>query len=155
MKFLKKFEAMRSGIRRLNEYFSEDEVLEIKDLYNDLVDDLDLHSVEHERELNKSMCSLFQVNQQFSLGSKLTSKVFSIHIVIRTLDSNDWNSEDHFSYAALNKQGKQKYDLVSNELNEFIKTLKSFGYDCEKSDIDMKLDSWKFITGGIKLIIMK
>jgi hypothetical protein len=49
MKFLKKFEAI------LNEYFSEDEVLEIKDLYNDLVDDLDLHSVEHERELNKSI----------------------------------------------------------------------------------------------------
>jgi hypothetical protein len=139
MKFLKKFEAI------LNEYFSEDEVLEIKDLYNDLVDDLDLTSVEHERELNKSMCSLFQVNQQFSIGSKLNSKVFSIHIVIRTLDG--W--EDQFSYA------KQRYDLVSNELNEFIKTLKSFGYDCEKSDIDMKLDSWKFITGGIKLIIMK
>jgi hypothetical protein len=135
MKFLKKFEAI------LNEYFSEDEVLEIKDLYNDLVDDLDLTSVEHERELNKSMCSLFQVNQQFSLGNK----VFSIHIVIRTLDG--W--EDQFSYA------KQRYDLVSNELNEFLKTLKSYGYDCEKSDIDIKLDSWKYITAGIKLIIMK
>ena len=139
MKFLKKFEAI------LNDYFSEDEVLEIKDLYNDLVDDLDLHSVEHERELNKSMCSLFQVNQQFSLGNKLNSKVFSIHIVIRTLDG--W--EDQFSDA------KQRYDLVSNELNEFLKTLKSYGYDCEKSDIDIKLDSWKYITAGIKLIIMK
>ena len=139
MKFLKKFEAI------LNDYFSEDEVLEIKDLYNDLVDDLDLHSVEHERELNKSMCSLFQVNQQFSIGSKLNSKVFSIHIVIRTLDG--W--EDQFSYA------KQRYDLVSNELNEFLKTLKSYGYDCEKSDIDIKLDSWNYITAGIKLIIMK
>jgi hypothetical protein len=139
MKFLKKFEAI------LNDYFSEDEVLEIKDLYNDLVDDLDLHSVEHERELNKSMCSLFQVNQQFSIGSKLNSKVFSIHIVIRTLDG--W--EDQFSYA------KQRYDLVSNELNEFLKTLKSYGYDCEKSDIDIKLDSWKYITAGIKISIMK
>ena len=88
MKFLKKFEAI------LNEYLSEDEVLEIKDLYNDLVDDLDLTSVEHERELNKSMCSLFKVNQQFSIGSKLNSKVFSIHIVIRTLDG----CEDQFSY---------------------------------------------------------
>jgi len=139
MKFLKKFEAI------LNEYFSEDEVLEIKDLYNDLVDDLDLTSVEHERELNKSMCSLFQVNQQFSIGSKLNSKVFSIHIVIRTLDG----LEDQFSYA------KQRYDLVSNELNEFLKTLKSYGYDCEKSDIDIKLDSWKYITAGIKISITK
>ena len=139
MKFLKKFEAI------LNDYFSEDEVLEIKDLYNDLVDDLDLTSVEHERELNKSMCSLFQVNQQFSLGNKLNSKVFSIHIVIRTLDG--W--EDQFSDA------KQRYDLVSNELNEFLKTLKSYGYDCEKSDIDIKLDSWKYITAGIKISIMK
>jgi len=136
MKFLKKFEAI------LNEYFSEDEVLEIKDLYNDLVDDLDLTSVEHERELNKSMCSLFQVNQQFSLGNK----VFSIHIVIRTLDG--W--EDQFSYA------KQRYDLVSNELNEFLKTLKSYGYDCEKSDIDIKSQFLNAsITAGIKLIIMK
>jgi len=139
MKFLKKFEAI------LNEYFSEDEVLEIKDLYNDLVDDLDLTSVEHERELNKSMCSLFQVNQQFSIGSKLNSKVFSIHIVIRTLDG----LEDQFSYA------KQRYDLVSNELNEFLKTLKSYGYDCEKSDIDIKLDSWNYITAGIKISITK
>jgi hypothetical protein len=139
MKFLKKFEAI------LNDYFSEDEVLEIKDLYNDLVDDLDLTSVEHERELNKSMCSLFQINQQFSLGNKLNSKVFSIHIVIRTLDG--W--EDQFSYA------KQRYDLVSNELNEFLKTLKSYGYDCEKSDIDIKLDSWKYITAGIKISITK
>jgi hypothetical protein len=139
MKFLKKFEAI------LNDYFSEDEVLEIKDLYNDLVDDLDLTSVEHERELNKSMCSLFQINQQFSLGNKLNSKVFSIHIVIRTLDG--W--EDQFSDA------KQRYDLVSNELNEFLKTLKSYGYDCEKSDIDIKLDSWKYITAGIKISIMK
>jgi hypothetical protein len=139
MKFLKKFEAI------LNDYFSEDEVLEIKDLYNDLVDDLDLTSVEHERELNKSMCSLFQINQQFSLGNKLNSKVFSIHIVIRTLDG--W--EDQFSDA------KQRYDLVSNELNEFLKTLKSYGYDCEKSDIDIKLDSWKYITAGIKISITK
>ena len=99
------------------------------------------------------MCSLFQVNQQFSIGNKLNSKVFSIHIVIRTLDSNDF--ENHFSHATLNKQGKQKYDLVSNELNEFLKTLKSYGYDCEKSDIDIKLDSWKYITAGIKISITK
>jgi hypothetical protein len=91
------------------------------------------------------MCSLFQINQQFSLGNKLNSKVFSIHIVIRTLDG--W--EDQFS------DTKQRYDLVSNELNEFLKTLKSYGYDCEKSDIDIKLDSWKYITAGIKISIMK
>jgi hypothetical protein len=150
MKFIKVFENFEKSSE---DKFSEDEVFEIKAMYNDLVDDLDLHSVEHERELNKSMCSLFQINRQFSLGSKLTSKVFSIHIVIRTLDSNDW--DDHFSYATLNKQGKQRYDLVSNELNEFIKTLKSYGYTCEKSDIDMKLDSWKYITAGIKISIMK
>ena len=142
MKFIKEFAKFENSSET---FFSEDEVLEIKDLYNDLVDDLDLTSVEHERELNKSMCSLFQVNQQFSIGSKLNSKVFSIHIVIRTLDG--W--EDIFSDA------KQRYDLVSNELNEFLKTLKSYGYDCEKSDIDIKLDSWNHITAGIKLIIMK
>jgi len=150
MKFIKVFENFENYSK---DFFSEDEVFEIKDLYNDLVDDLNLDSVQHERELNKSMCSLFQINRQFSLGNKLTSKVWSIHIVIRTLDSNDW--QDHVSYATLNKQGKQRYDLVSNELNEFIKKLKSYGYTCEKSDIDMKLDSWKYITAGIKISITK
>jgi hypothetical protein len=142
MKFIKEFAKFENSSET---FFSEDEVLEIKDLYNDLVDDLDLTSVEHERELNKSMCSLFQVNQQFSLGNKLNSKVFSIHIVIRTLDG----LQDQFSHA------KQRYDLVSNELNEFLKTLKSYGYDCEKSDIDIKLDSWNYITAGIKISITK
>jgi hypothetical protein len=150
MKFIKVFENFENSSE---DKFSEDEVLEIKDLYNELVDDLKLDSVQHESELNRPMSSLFQINRQFSLGSKLNSKVWSIHIVIRILGSNDW--DDHFSYATLNKQGKQRYDLVSNELNEFLKTLKSYGYTCEKSDIDMKLDSWKYITAGIKISIMK
>ena len=148
MKIIKKFAKFENSSEN---FFTEDEVLELKDLYNDLVDDLNLNPVEHERELDHSMCSLFKVNQQFSIGSKLNSKVFSIHIIIRTTDGSDF--DDFNSYATLNKQGKQRYDLVSNEL--LLNSLKSYGYDCEKSDIDLKVDSWKYITGGIKIIIMK
>ena len=150
MKIIKEFAKFENS----SEFFTEEEILEIRDFYNDLVDDLNLNPVEHERELDRSMCSLFKVNQQLSIGSKLNSKVFSIHIIIRTTDGSS-DFDDFNSYATLNKQGKQRYDLVSNELNGLINSLKSYGYDCEKSDIDLKVDSWKYVTGGIKITIMK
>lgn len=148
MKIIKKFAKFENSSEN---FFTEEEILEIKDFYNDLVDDLNLNPVEHESELDRSMCSLFKVNRILRIGSTSTSKVFSIQISIRTTDGSEFDD----SYATLNKQGKQRYDLVSNELNALINSLKLYGYDCEKSDIDLKLDSWKYITGGIKIIIMK
>lgn len=149
MKIIKEFAKFENS----SEFFTEEEILEIKDFYNDLVDDLNLNPVEHESELDRSMCSLFKVNRILRIGSTSTSKVFSIQISIRTTDGSDF--DDFNSYATLNKQGKQRYDLVSNELNGLINSLKSYGYDCEKSDIDLKVDPWKYVTGGIKIIIMK
>jgi len=149
MKIIKEFAKFENSSEH---YFSEEEVLEIKDLYTDLVDDLNLNSVNHERELTKPMCSFFKINLQF-FGFNLTSKVFSINISIRTANLDDYH--DHVSFATANKSDSERYKMVSEQLLPFIQTVKSFGYSIEKEDIDIKLDSWKYITGGIKLIIMK
>jgi hypothetical protein len=42
-----------------------------------------------------------------------------------------------------------------NVLQPFIKRMESMGYKVYKSDIDLKIDSWKYITGGIKISITK
>ena len=150
MKIIKKFAKFENSSEN---FFTEDEVLELKDLYNDLVDDLNLITVESENQLTKPMCSFFKINSQFSLGNKLNSKVFSIHINIRTADLEDY--QDHVSFATPSKSDSERYKMVSEQLVPFIQTVKSYGYSIEKNDIDIKLDSWKYITGGIKIIIMK
>lgn len=150
MKIIKEFSKFENSSENL---FTEEEVLEIKDLYTDLVDDLNLISVESENQMTKPMCSFFKINSQFSLGNKFNSKVFSINISIRTADLEDY--QDHVSFATPSKSDSERYKMVSEQLVPFIQTVKSFGYSIEKNDIDIKLDSWKYITGGIKLIIMK
>lgn len=147
MKFIKKFEAI------LEEYFSEEEVSDIRDLYIDLVDDLNLIAVDDESELTKSMCSLFKVNSQFSIGNKLNSKIFSINLIIRTADLNDYS--DYASYAISGPEDRDKYNFVGKNTQSFINRLKSIGYDVSKNDLDLKIDSWKYITAGIKIIITK
>ena len=83
----------------------------------------------------------------------MNSKVFSIDINIRTADLEDY--QDHVSFATPSKSDSERYKMVSEQLVPFIQTVKSYGYSIEKNDIDIKLDSWKYITGGIKIIIMK
>lgn len=147
MKFLKEFKKFES----LNEdWLSEEEVLDIKDIYLDLVDDLNLNSVEKENELIKSMCSLFKVNK---FSSKLGSKIFSINIIIRTGDLNDYS--DYTTYAISSPEDRERYNFINKNLQPFINRLKSIGYDVGKSDLDLKIDSWKYITAGIKIIITK
>jgi hypothetical protein len=147
MKFIKKFEAI------LEEYFSEEEVSDIRDMYIDLVDDLNLITVDDESELTKSMCSLFKVNKQFSIGNKLNSKIFSINLIIRTADLNDYS--DYTTYAISGSEDSDKYNFVGKKIQSFINRLKSIGYDVSKNDLDLKIDSWKYITAGIKIIITK
>jgi hypothetical protein len=147
MKFIKKFEAI------LEEYFSEEEVSDIRDMYIDLVDDLNLITVDDESELIKSMCSLFKVNRQFSIGNKLSSKIFSINLIIRTADLNDYS--DYTTYAISGSEDRDKYNVVGKNIQSFINRLKSIGYDVSKNDLDLKIDSWKYITAGIKIIITK
>jgi len=150
MKIIKEFSKFENSSEN---FFTENEVLEIKDLYTDLVDDLNLITVESENQLTKPMCSFFKINSQLSLGNKFNSKVFSINISIRTARLDDY--DDHVSFATPSKSDSERYKMVSEQLVPFIQTVKSFGYSIEKNDIDIKLDSWKYITGGIKLIIMK
>jgi hypothetical protein len=150
MKIIKEFSKFENSSEN---FFTEKEVLEIKDLYTDLADDLNLITVESENQLTKPMCSFFKLNSQFSLGNKLNSKVFSININIRTANLDEY--DDHVSFAIPSKSDSERYKMVSEQLVPFIQTVKSFGYSIEKNDIDIKLDSWKYITGGIKLIIMK
>jgi hypothetical protein len=147
MKFLKKFESI------LDEYFSEEEVSDIRDMYIDLVDDLNLIAVDDENELTKSMCSLFKVNKQFSIGDKLNSKIFSINLVVRTAELNDYS--DYTTYAISSPEDRDKYNFVNKNIQSFINRLKSIGYDISKNDLDLKIDSWKYITAGIKIIITK
>lgn len=150
MKIIKEFSKFENSSEN---FFTEKEVLEIKDLYTDLADDLNLITVESENQLTKPMCSFFKINSQFSLRNKFNSKVISINISIRTADLEDY--QDHVSFATSSKSDSERYKMVSEQLVPFIQTVKSFGYSIEKNDIDIKLDSWKYITGGIKLIIMK
>jgi hypothetical protein len=147
MKFIKKFEAI------LEEYFSEEEVSDIRDMYIDLVDDLNLITVDDESELTKSMCSFFKVNKQFSIGNKLNSKIFSINLIIRTADLNDYS--DYTTYAISGPEDRDRYNFVYKNIQPFINRLKSIGYDVYKNDLDLKIDSWKYITSGIKIIITK
>ena len=150
MKIIKefaKFESMEEN------YFSDEEVLDIKDMYIDLVDDLNLITVDDESELTKSMRSLFKVNKQFSIGNKLNSKVFSINLIIRTADLNDYYSD--YNYAIISPEDRDRYNFVNKNIQPFINRLKSIGYDISKNDLDLKIDSWKYITAGIKIIITK
>lgn len=154
MKIIKefaKFESMEEN------YFSDEEVLDIKDMYIDLVDDLNLITVDDESELTKSMRSLFKANKQFSmdylLGKKLNSKVFSINLIIRTADLNDYYSD--YNYAIISPEDRDRYNFVNKNIQLFINRLKSIGYDISKNDLDLKIDSWKYITAGIKIIITK
>lgn len=150
MKFLKEFKKFESLD---GDYFSDEEVLDIKDMYIDIVDDLNLTDVKKADELTKSMCSLFKVNQQFSIGSKLGSKIFSINIIIRTGDLNDYS--DYTTYAISSPEDRERYNFINKNLQPFINRLKSIGYEVFKSDLDLKIDSWKYITAGIKIIITK
>jgi hypothetical protein len=144
MKFLKAFENFEIS---LEETFSEEEFYEIKDIYIDLVDDLNLTDVDREGQMTKPMKS------NLSYFSKMSGEKFKIDISIRTADLIDYT--DYDSYAVPNQEDRERYNLVMKELEPFIDTLKSRGYQIYKRDINIKLDSWKYITAGIKISITK
>jgi hypothetical protein len=144
MKFIKAFENFEIS---LEETFSEEEFHEIKDIYIDLVDDLNLTDVDREGQMTSSMTS--------TLGwfSKISGEKFKIDVSIRTADLIDYT--DYDSYAISSTEDRERYNLVMKELQPFIKRIKSMGYEIYKKDIDIKIDSWKYITAGIKIIITK
>jgi hypothetical protein len=83
----------------------------------------------------------------------MLDKKTRIDINIRTasLDSYD----DYRSFAIPSPKDKDTYYKVMNELRPFIGRIESIGYKVYKRDIDLKIDSWKYITGGIKISITK
>jgi hypothetical protein len=55
----------------------------------------------------------------------------------------------------LSQEDRETYKKVMNDVTPFIERIKSMGYQIHKRDIDIKLDSWKYITAGIKISITK
>lgn len=144
MKFIKAFENFEIS---LEETFSEEEFHEIKDIYIDLVDDLNLTDVDREGQMTKPMTS--------TLGwfSKISGEKFKIDISIRTATLVGY--QDYNTYDILSQEDGEAYKKVMNDVTPFIERIKSMGYQIYKRDIDIKLDSWKYITAGIKISITK
>ena len=150
MKFIKEFAAHKTTSKEvipIETLFTEEEFHEIKDIYIDLADDLNLTDVDREGQMTKPMTS------NLSYFSKMSGEKFKIDISIRTADLIDYT--DYNSYAVPSTEDSERYNLVVKELQSFIERMKSMDYQIHKRDIDIKLDSWKYITGGIKISITK
>ena len=155
MKFIKKFEshkAISKEVIPIETLFTDDEFSDIKDLYRDLVEDLNLTSVDRESDMTTSLTSKLSTWWKNFTQLDLNG-ISNIDISIRTADLIDYT--DYNSYAVPSKEDRERYNLVMKELQPFIDTLKSMDYEVNKSDIDYKLDSWKYITAGIKISITK
>ena len=155
MKFIKKFEshkAISKEVIPIETLFTDDEFSDIKDLYRDLVEDLNLTSVDRESDMTTSLTSKLSTWWKNFTQLDLNG-ISNIDISIRTADLIDYT--DYNSYVVPSKEDRERYNLIMKELQPFIDTLKSRGYQVNKSDIDIKLDSWKYITAGIKISITK
>ena len=155
MKFIKKFESHKATSKEvipIETLFTDDEFSDIKDLYRDLVEDLNLTSVDRESDMTTSLTSKLSTWWKNFTQLNLNG-ISNIDISIRTADLIDYT--DYNSYAVPSKEDRERYNLVMKELQPFIDTLKSMGYEVNKSDIDYKLDSWKYVTAGIKISITK
>ena len=155
MKFIKKFESHKATSKEvipIETLFTDDEFSDIKDLYRDLVEDLNLTSVDRESDMTTSLTSKLSTWWKNFTQLDLNG-ISNIDISIRTADLIDYT--DYNSYAVSSQEDRERYNLVMNELQPFIDTLKSRGYQINKGDIDIKLDSWKYVTAGIKISITK
>ena len=155
MKFIKKFESHKATSKEvipIETLFTDDEFEGIKDLYRDLVEDLDLTSVDREPDMTTSLTSKLSTWWKNFTQLDLNG-ISNIDISIRTADLIDYT--DYNSYVVPSKEDRERYNLVMKELQPFIDTLKSMGYEVNKSNIDIKLDSWKYVTAGIKISITK
>ena len=155
MKFIKKFESHKATSKEvipIETLFTDDEFSDIKDLYRDLVEDLNLTSVDRESDMTTSLTSKLSTWWKNFTQLDLNG-ISNIDISIRTADLIDYT--DYNSYVVPSKEDRERYNLVMKELQPFIDTLKSMGYEVNKSNIDIKLDSWKYVTAGIKISITK
>jgi hypothetical protein len=140
MKFIKKYESFESQ-KKNDLAFAEDELNDIKDLYYDMVDDLNLVDVKSTSEMTLPMTSMFYTLMPYR------GKLFEIQINIRTIDQVNSlvdRENDHFL-------GKKLKDL----LIPYLKRFRQMGYSVSLDDILIKSDSWNFVTSGIKIKIKK
>ena len=144
MKFIKEFAAHKKEVIPIETLFTDDEFFEIKDIYTDLVDDVNLTDVSREGQMTIPMTS------NLSYFSKMSGEKFKIDINIRTA-----KLEYSASFLVSRKEDMEKYNSITKDIQPFIDTLKSMGYEVNKSDIDYKLDSWEYVTAGIKISITK
>jgi hypothetical protein len=147
MKFIKEFAEHKKEVIPIESLFTDDEFLEIKDLYTDLVDELNLTDVESEGKMTSPMTS------HLGWFSKISGEKFKIDISIRNATLIGY--QDYDVYAVGSQEDRERYNLVMKGLQPFIERMKSIGYDVYKRDIDIKIDSWKYITAGIKISITK
>ena len=130
MKFIKEFAAHKKEVIPIETLFTDDEFEGIKDLYRDLVEDLDLTDVPDAGFQRLAMtCNLSYFSKiNWEDGSSSSDDKFRIDISIRTADLDEYPSNT--------KENIEKYNFISREVQPFIDTLKSMGYLVHKRDLD-------------------
>jgi hypothetical protein len=133
-----------------DEIFTDEEYLDIKDMYIDLIDDLGLTDIDEHPCFQHNTKPLASTLTYFS---KISGGKFMISVIIKTASLDDY--DDYGSYAISSSKDRNMYNKVLNDIRPFIERLKSMGYVVYRKDIDVKIDSWKHITSGIKINITK
>lgn len=121
MKFIKEFAEHKKEVIPIESLFTDDEFLEIKDLYTDLVDELNLTDVESEGKMTSPMTS------HLGWFSKISGEKFKIDISIRSATLIGY--QDYDVYAVGSQEDRERYNLVMKGLQPFIERMKSIGYD--------------------------
>jgi hypothetical protein len=123
-------------------------------LYTDLVDELDLVDCKSGEEMSHAMTSSFNKLTKFVRNrGKFLEKYFQIDFDIRTATLKGY--KDYNVHAILSKEDNERYKTVKSEIEPLVKRLEDMGFKAKIRDIDIKLDSWKYVTAGIKISITK
>ena len=121
-------------IKKQSDFISNDDVDEIKDIYLDIIDDIGLNDVNHAREMTNKLDSIFEKNP------------IDISISIRTIGDR---------FIGFDESDKIFFNKIKDSLIPSIKRLRTIGYNVRSEELHMKIDSWNYITAGIKIIITK
>jgi len=132
MKFIKKFESHKATSKeviQIETLFTDDEFEGIKDLYRDLVEDIDLTDVSDSGvDQRLAMTSNLSYFSKINWTDGSDSDKFRIDISIRTANLD--------TYPSNTKEDIEKYNFISRDVQPFIDTLKSMGYLVHKRDLD-------------------
>jgi hypothetical protein len=132
MKFIKKFESHKATSKEvipIETLFTDDEFEGIKDLYRDLVEDIDLTDVSDSGvDQRLAMTSNLSYFSKINWTDGSDSDKFRIDISIRTANLD--------TYPSNTKEDIEKYNFISRDVQPFIDTLKSMGYLVHKRDLD-------------------